>query len=141
MLGDRYVIRWFGYDILDSEIITEADYQHWARCLERLALSMGLCVERLGSAIDIIIAKKFGSVSPKEFYSFQWQWDGLNERLGISMSGALWLHNENGERGDFPSWEGYRHGKRIFGDSIGRPHRHSLEVIRHRRERARGNTQ
>ena len=141
MFGERYVIRWFGYDILDSEIITEADYQCWAKCLEGLALSMGLCVERLGSAIDIIIAKKFGSVSPKEFYSFQWQWDELNERLGIRMSGALWLHKANGERGDLPTWECYRHGKRILGDSIGRPQRHSLVAIRNRRENVRGNSQ
>ena len=95
--SERYVISWFGWDIRDHELYEDSDFGRWADCLDRLAGSMGLRIERFGNLIDVIIGKNAGSVSRHEFFAFQRGWDELNERLGFRMSGLLSLMNDDGK--------------------------------------------
>lgn len=133
----RTVISWFGWDIRDFELLEDRDLVHHLDCVGRLAGSLCLRVERRGNNIDLIIGKPGTSVSRREFYQFQRKWDELNEQLGIRMSGMLWLMTENGEDDPQAPREGYRLGVKAFGDSIGRPQRHSLPAAGHKREKAR----
>ena len=91
---------------------------------------MSLRIERLGSLIDVIVGKRSGSVSLREFYSFQDRWDELNESFGLRMSGALWLSDPQGKGRHPTTWECYRFGRRVLGDNIGRPQRQSLAALR-----------
>ena len=120
----RLVISWFGWDIRDYELIAYEDLINQLVCVERLAMSLGLRLERRGNNIDYIIGKAGGSVTRSEFFRFQREWEQLNERLGFRMSGQLWLMPEDHGLDPQLPREGYKHGIKTFGDSIGRPGRH-----------------
>lgn len=126
---EPYAISWFGWDICDFELITDSDFRRWELHLGRLAVSLGMRIERFGNPIDVIIGKLVGSVYPREFFFFQNRWDELNEQFGFRMSGVLWLTSLGGD--SHPTiWEIYQRGRKIAGDSIGRPARHSLSAVR-----------
>lgn len=122
----RLLISWFGWDIRDYELISYEAMLHQLGCIEKLAVSLGLEIERRGNNIDFIIGKPGRSVSNWEFFRFQREWERLNEQHGFRMSGLLWLMSEDLDLDPQLPQECYRLGIKTYGDSIGRPRRHLL---------------
>lgn len=141
---NQCVISWFGHDILDMDLMTNNELENWCQAFSRLVDTNGYHIFRLGSPIDVIVGKKYGTFSRKEFWAFQKMWDNFNDKLEFRMSGFLSLANLSEERTDvngpvdWVAWEAYRHGRCILGTSVGRPidntknagwNRRALEIL------------
>lgn len=126
----RWVISWFGYKIRNLELFPNEELGDWMARIANLAKSHGLRAERLANNIDLIIGKAPGSVTRREFFFFQRLFEELNEEFGLCMSGVLWLMDANDPCRKSAIWEVYNLGRKVVGDSIGRPAHSSLKAIR-----------
>jgi hypothetical protein len=120
----RFVISWFGWDLRDMELLSDELMEAWVHRLEQLCEHQYWRIERLGNPIDLIIGSRGRSITPREFFAFQIEWDRLNEQFGFRFSGVLNLVDERHEWAASDPWECYVQGRVTAGDSIGRPSRH-----------------
>ena len=124
---NRLVINWFGWGMMDMELIDEARLWTWVHALEDIIRPKGWRFARLGSNMDLIIEAAGRSIGQREFFAFQREFEALNERFGFRFCGALSLEHKRCSKRD-PVWpfEIYSRGQIRFGDSIGRPVRHRI---------------
>ena len=126
--SERLVVSWFGWDIAHHELISEDAFQAWVVRLREICHARGWVIERLGSAIDLIFGCPTRSITRREFFQFQRDWDALNREFGFRFSGLLGLITAtNKHSGDLPL-ETYVAGSKRHGDSIGRPQRHQRKT-------------
>lgn len=124
---NRLVINWFGWGMMDMEMIDEAQHWDWIRELEDIIRPRSWRFAHLGSDIDLIIEHPFRSISRREFFAFQREFEALNERHGFRFCGALYVSRKRYSKHetDWPC-ETYSKGQIRIGDSIGRPMRHRM---------------
>ena len=122
----RMVISWFGWDLQDFELIDDERLQEWINMLDILLALRGWQFQRLGNPIDLIFEANFCSITFKEFYDFQKEFNAINDEFGFRFSSVLWLKpdGEKATQDEACPWEVYIKGRVIAGDSIGRPQRH-----------------
>ena len=122
--SERLVISWFGWDIAHFELISEETFQSWVDRLCEHCDARGWTIERLGNPIDLIFGCPSRSITRKEFFQFQKDWDALNREFAFRFSGFLFLMNATGGYDKDLPREMYSLGSIRRGDSIGRPSRH-----------------
>ena len=128
--SERLLISWFGSDIAFMELISDETFRRWLARLDELCLARGWIIERRGNPIDLIFGCLARSITRREFFQFQRDWDALNQEFGFRFSGALYLMTAtNKHDGDLP-FEIYVAGTKRHGDSIGKPSRRRRKSVK-----------
>ena len=79
--SERLVISWFGWDMAFMELISDESFQRWLARLDELCHARGWMIERRGSAIDLIFGCRVRSITRREFFQFQRDWDALSQEF------------------------------------------------------------
>lgn len=122
----RFVISWFGYELHQLELVADEMLDAWFEAVEALCERRYWRIERLGNPIDLIFGAAYRSLTPRDFFEFQRDWDALNEEYGFKFSGVLSLMDADDSKQAWILNECYMLGRVRWGDSIGRPMRHRV---------------
>lgn len=118
------MISWFGWDMRDFELTSSEQFQAWFVDLDLLVRARGWRFNRLGNPIDFILEAPGRSISRKEFYDFQREFQELNETADFRFSAVLDLMDGSHPAVREQPYEVYVDGRVRLGESIGRPQRH-----------------
>jgi hypothetical protein len=119
----RLVIDWFGSGMRYMELSEEGGLQAWLAHLDMIVTAKGWAFSRIGNPIDLIIEAPNRSITRREFFEFQKDFDALNAQHDFRFTGMLRLRPADNQKRLDKNWplEWYVDGRVLLGDSIGRP--------------------